>query len=136
VREDTRKLIERLGNMTSPEAAALLIESGEVPPGAALLAIPHISWRRPERLRLAEHFLQNLPHANPSAYRSILQIVSVAKALEVVEQHMPEKSGDRTLLFYYLLPELQKTAKGARDEQLIAAFQQRYQYDADTQKTT
>lgn len=124
-----RELVESLRRMGSGEGATWLI--GRYPresfdSGVAITAIPHLSWRRADQVRLAKHYLCGLPHASGIAYKAFASFMSIPRLLQVIEEYVPESEGRRELLFFYLLPVLQDAAKSDSDRKAIADFKARY----------
>lgn len=125
-----RDLVKKLRNMGSSDAATWLLENcplGSANVGSAYRVIPHLSWKRPDQFRLARHYLNNLPHAHPGAYRGFASFMSLRNFLLVVEENMSEIADDRlSLLFYYLLPILKAKSRSADNKALVADFIKRH----------
>ena len=94
--------------------------------GVAITAIEHLSWRRKDQVRLAEHYLSTIPHANNLTYKAFATFMSLPLFLGLIEKNMPLEENQRDLLFYYLRPVLRKVAKSQCDIGLVAEFLGRY----------
>ncbi|MEL6687940.1 MAG: hypothetical protein AAFP97_09995 [Pseudomonadota bacterium] len=120
-------------SLTPSEAATWLINYSESQPerhSEGGLRVPNLvrkmSWPKPEQMRLAEHFLQNIPHASAQFYEAFASFMPVARLLAIIEDHMPDDESRQKLLFYYLLPALKKSIRSERDRIAFEEFAIRY----------
>ncbi len=127
--EEMRALVKALREMGSEKAADHLLErfpAGSHGSGVATTAIGHLSWRRADQMRLAKHYLSNLPHASGRAYRVFAAIMSIPRLLRIIEDNMPEDEDRKDLLFYYLRPVFREGARTEADRETVADFMGRY----------
>ena len=120
-----KALSEKLGRMTSEEAADWLLTNYSVDKagyGDAIALINHRSWQRPEQIRLAKHYFRKLPFASSKPYEAFASFMSLKLFLKTVEECMPVSEADKKLLLYHLSPVLQKVAKSDPDRELVAEF--------------
>ena len=73
--------------LSSADAATFLIQNyqSDFP-----TSISHRSWVKADQIRLAHHFLRNLPHASGCAYNSLLSFMSIAAFISVIEMKIIE----------------------------------------------
>lgn len=125
-----KELAERIGRMTSEEAADWLIANYPVEKanyGDAISVVSHRSWRRADQVRIAKHYLKKIPFASAKPYEAFASFMSIRSFLQVVEEYVPEGNAEKSLLLYYLKPVLQQAAKNNTDHELVAAFVSRIQ---------
>ena len=102
--------------MESSEATKWLLANY---PNDGCIYIAKRSWKRGNQVRLAEHFLNNIPHASSICYEALLSIMSTSRFVGIVAKLIPEEASDRELLKYYLVPALLKAAKTDKDQSVI-----------------
>lgn len=114
-----------LGQMTSAQAADWLIETYPVDGaeyGDAITLIPHRSWKRPDQLRLARHYLKKMPFASSRPYEAFASFMSFDLFMQVIKEQLPSSKEDVDLLLYHLSPVMKKIAKSDSDRELIRSF--------------
>ena len=124
-----RDLTRSLRAMGSEQAATWLLDhypNRTFGAGLAISAIAHLSWKRADQIRLATHYLSNLPHASDVAYRAFTSFMAVPRFLRVIEGHLPVAEDREDLLFYYLIPTLRDAARTDADRDAIARFLKRH----------
>jgi len=114
-----REIGEKLRKMCSSEAAEWLLENF---PEDGCVYINKRTWKKEEQLRLAEHFLRRVPHANGQCYDSLLSIMALPKFIDVMMKYIPNNDSDRNLLRYYLYPVLQIFSKNDKDQTSIESI--------------
>ena len=120
-----RDLAKFLRQMDSEEAANWLLSrhpNGTPGAGLAVSAIAHRSWKRADQVRLATHYLSNLPHASGRAYGIFTSFMTIPRFLEVIETHLPVAEERADLPFYYLIPTLRDRARTDSDRKVIKRF--------------
>lgn len=118
--EKQHKIISELREMESSEAAEWLIKTH---PKDGCIYISKVSWRKPDQLVLANHFLSYIPHTSGRCYAQLLAIMSLPKFVAVLEKYIPKNNQDKDLLSYCLLPCLNKAAKTEKDHLAIQRIQ-------------
>jgi hypothetical protein len=114
-----------LRKMSSGEAADWLMthypaDSENV--GEALNIAFHLSWKKADQLRLAEHYLTRLPFASARPYEVFASILPVHRLVAVLKERMPADEARRDLLRYLAGPVLTRAVKTARDQEAVQAF--------------
>lgn len=84
--------------------------------------ISHLSWKRSDQVRLAQHYLKRIPFANGKPYEIFSSIMSLKRFIEIIRGNIPTDKESKDLLLYHLLPILQKVAKSSEDHELVQAF--------------
>lgn len=102
-----RETLAMLRGLPPAEAADWIIAA--FPQGARWTRNParllaHHSWAKADHVRLAEHFLGELPHASGQYYAALLSFMSLPRFLRCVQARVPEDAARRDLLAYYLRP--------------------------------
>jgi len=54
---------------------------GSAGSGQAIRLMRHFSWKRPDQIRLAKHYLASIPFANKEGYEVFLSFMSVSRTL-------------------------------------------------------
>lgn len=120
-----KTLSAKLGQMTSAQAADWLIETypvGGAEYGDAITLIPHRSWKRPDQLRLAKHYLQKMPFASSRPYEVFASFMSFDLFIKAIKEQLPSNKTDIDLLLYHLSPVMKKVAKTDADRELMRSF--------------
>ena len=129
-----RDFAKSLRRMESEDAADWLLShhpNGTPGAGWAVSAIAHRSWKRADQVRLATHYLSNLPHASDRAYRIFASFMTIPRFLKVIESHLPVAENRADLLFYYLIPTLRDAARTDCDREAIRRFLARHGHPRD-----
>lgn len=114
-----------LGGMSSQDAADWLMQTypaGSADYGSAIALITHKSWKRPDQVRLARHYLSKLPFASARAYEAFLSFMAIDLFLKVIKEFLPSDDSDMSLLLYHLRPALERAAKTDSDRELVRMF--------------
>lgn len=114
-----------LREMSSQDAADWLMQAypaGSADYGSAIALMTHRSWKRPDQVRLARHYLQKLPFASAKAYEAILSFMAIDSFLKIIHEFMPSNDSDKSLLMYHLHPALERAARTESDRELVRAF--------------
>lgn len=111
--------------MSSGEAADWLMahypaDSEKI--GEALNIVSHLSWKKADQRRLAEHYLSRLPFASSRPYQALASIMPVHRLVAVLKERIPDDESDRDLLRYLVGPVLTRAVKTAQDEEAVQAF--------------
>lgn len=119
-----RALSAQLRKMTSEDAATWLMETypvhGDYADAVDLLA--HRSWKRPDQIRLARHYLSKMPFAGPKVYEAFASFMSFDLLLKILDECWPRASADADLAMYYVRRVLERSAKNESDRELIGNF--------------
>ncbi|AXO87790.1 hypothetical protein DZC75_07100 [Pseudomonas parafulva] len=123
--ERQKHLCVQLAKMGSEQAAEWLmtkypIESIDY--GEALLLIPHRSWKPSDQKRLTRYYFRKMPFSGAGGYEAFASLMSIRNFLDCVKERLPMSASDASLLLYYLIPVLNKTAKSGSDRQLIMSL--------------
>jgi hypothetical protein len=89
--------------------------------GEAINLLEHVSLRRCDYRRLADHYLAGPTHASDRAYRLFAQRLGLAGLVRVLGQTSSRDDRDANLLAYHLKPML-RDAKNADEVREAAAF--------------
>jgi hypothetical protein len=119
------EIIESLRSMTSDAAASWIMSRYPIDRAdwyVALLLIPKLSLKRPERAALADYYLKKLPFANARPYQMFVSILGVKRLIYVLRRHIPQDAGRRDLFEYYVFPTLRRAAKTPGEHELIDTF--------------
>ena len=123
--ERQKLLCAQLAEMGSEQASEWLMTKYPVESigyGEALLLIPHRSWKRSDQKRLAQYYFRKLPFSGARGYEAFASFMSIRTFLGCVNERLPMSASDASLLLYYLIPVLSKTAKSDSDRQLIMSL--------------
>lgn len=124
--DDRLKMLSaKLGRMTSAQAADWLIETYPVSGseyGEAIALMPHRSWKRPDQVRLARHYLQKMPFANSKPYEAFGSFMSFDLFLKMLREQLPCNKADVDLLLYHLSPVMSRLAKNDADRESMKSF--------------
>jgi|SRR6185312_14057337 len=118
-------LCEELGKMSSSQAADWLMTNYPVDKadyGDAITMLSHRSWKRPDQIRLAQHYLKKMPFASSKVYEAFASFMSFELFLKSINEQVPTDKSDIDLLLYYLLPVLEKSARSDVDRELVKSF--------------
>jgi len=121
IRDESQKLRQ----LSSENAATWLLDTYPATgaeTGIAIKLIAHRSWKREDQMRLAEHYLESLPHASGVGYEAFSKIMSVKNLINVLRKYLHTKTRSIDTLRYYLEPVLRTSAKNASDEKLVEQF--------------
>ncbi|MBV8659126.1 MAG: hypothetical protein JO142_15000 [Burkholderiales bacterium] len=119
------KLREDLSKKSSSETAAYLLDAYSQASETwwdALAIIPHLSWKRNDQIRLAQHFLCKLPFASAAPYETFLSFMSISTFLRVIKDLLPTRKDQLELLAYYITPALAAYSRMGTDEEAAGAF--------------
>jgi hypothetical protein len=120
-----RSMVADLRKMSSGEAADWLMARYPADCeniGEALDVASHLSWKKADQLRLAEHYLGRLPFANAKPYQALASIMPVHRLVAVLKERIPSDESRRDLLWYLAGPVLTGAVKTARDREAVEAF--------------
>ena len=114
-----------LRKMSSGEAADWLLthypaDSENI--GEGLSIASHLSWKKADQLRLAEHFLSRVPFASARPYQMLASIMPVHRLVAALKERIPSDESGRDLLWYHVGPVLSRAARTARDQQAAQAL--------------
>lgn len=120
-----RSAVNDLRKMGSSEAADWLmahypVDSGSA--GEALIMASHLSWKKADQLRLADHYLSKLPFASARPYEVFASMLPVHRLVAILKDRIPSEEADRDLLWYYAGPVLTRAAKTAQDHEAVQAL--------------
>ena len=122
--ERLRTVVSDLRNKGSSEAADWLTEhypAGGANSGEAFTIISHLSWKKPDQQRLADHYLSSLPFASARPYEVFASFMKVPLLIEIMRKYLP--LGDRRQLFeYHAAPVLTRAAKTPEDREAVDSF--------------
>lgn len=124
-----KMLCAELGKMPSSQAADWLMETYSVDGpeyGTAIALLPHRSWKRPDQVRLAKHYLKKMPFASSKVYEAFASFMSVELLISSIKEQMPTDRSDVNLLMYHLVPVLERSVKNDNDRELIKQFVANY----------
>lgn len=122
---ELKALGKKLRAMESAEAADWLMQTyaAESPEWwVAIRLIPERSWKRPDQLRLARHYLRKMPFASPKPYEVFAEIMSFGRLVEVLRECLPADTSKMDLLIYHLAPVLDTASKTELDRKLAEDF--------------
>ncbi|MCA3081003.1 MAG: hypothetical protein ING71_19725 [Rhodocyclaceae bacterium] len=119
-----RSLVQDLRKLGSNKAATWLIK--EYPAdggrsGDAILMIGHLSWKKSDQIRLAEHYLQGLPFATARPYEVFASFMEISRLIEIMRQYIL-KSDRKDLFLYHVGPVLTEAAKSTRNQDIVQNF--------------
>jgi len=118
--EIMRAYVAELREMPSEKAADWLLQ--RYPRGGeAIILLEHISLRKSDYRRLAEHYLAGPPHAHDRAYRLFGHRLGLTRLVRVLAEAQGRDSRDADLLAYHLRPML-RDAKDAEELREATAF--------------
>ncbi len=108
--------------MGSNEAAEWLMAHHPVDSesaGEALIIASHLSWKKADQLRLADHYLSKLPFASSRPYEVFASMLPVHKLVAILKDKMPSNEADRDLLWYHAGPVLARASKTVQDTEAV-----------------
>ena len=122
--ERLRSIVSDLRERGSSEAAGWLMEHypvGSANSGEALTIIAHLSWKKADQVRLAEHYLSSMPFAHAQPYEVFASFMSMSGLIGVMRKYIP--SGERKQLFeYHAVRVLTRAAKTSKDREAVQKF--------------
>jgi hypothetical protein len=89
--------------------------------GEAIILLEHISLRKSDYRRLAEHYLVGPTHAHDRAYRLFGHRLGLTRLVRILGETQRRDSRDADLLAYHLRPML-RNAKNAEELRESTAF--------------
>lgn len=116
--ESDRKICAYLRSLSSSDAATWLLENYSIDePGGheAIVFIPHRSWKRVDQIRLAHHYLSDIPYASERGYDAFLTFMSVPLFIKIIRENMPTSERDLDLLLYHLTISFRKSVRTDKD---------------------
>lgn len=120
-----QEVCQYIRSLTSEAAADWLIDTyklGSPNTGGVYKVLAHRSWSKGDQIRLANYFLQNIPHRSGLGYETFLSFMSLPAFIAVVQQHMPSNPSERELLAYHLGPALEARAHLGRHQASVENF--------------
>jgi hypothetical protein len=117
---------EKLREMGSAQAASHLIEHWPKSHRPTFVLMQHVSWKAPDQVRLAEHFLPKKPFADAFPYEVFASFMSVERFLAAMDRVWPTEAWDRQLLTYHLGPILDKYAASEGNKAAVREFLARH----------
>ena len=122
--EHLRTILSELRSKGSSEAADWLSQhypASSANSGEAFTIIPHLSWKKPDQKRLADHYLSGLPFASARPYEAFASFMRVPLLIEIMRKYLP--ASDRKQLFeYHVAPVLTRAAKTPEDREAVESF--------------
>ena len=123
--ERLRSVVNDLRKKSSSEAADWLMQQypgGSFGSGGAMIILAHLSWKRADQARLAEHYLSDLPFAHARPYETFASFMKVRYLVDIMWKHIPSDSQRQQLLEYHAAPVLNRAAKTAEDREAVRRF--------------
>jgi hypothetical protein len=123
--QELRSLVGDLRRKSSREAADWLMDhypAGSTNWGKAITILVHLSWKRAEQVRLANHYLSRLPFASAKPYEAFASFMRVSRLIGILRQNVPSNDRDRGLLEYHVGPVLVRAAKTPADHEAVRRF--------------
>lgn len=120
-----RALVSDLRKLSSSEAADWIMEkypSGGMNSGEAMTIISHLSWKKPDQFRLAEHYISALPFANARPYEVFASFMQVPRLIDILKKRIPSDDRGKQLLEYHAAPVLTRAAKTPEDHEAVRGF--------------
>lgn len=118
--ETMRAYAAELRAMPSEEAADRLLQ--RYPRGGeAIILLEHISLRKSDYRRLAEHYLAGPTHSHDRAYRLFGSRLGLTELVRIIGETQGRDGRDADLLAYHLKPML-RDAKNAEELREATAF--------------
>jgi hypothetical protein len=118
-------IVSDLRKMSSEAAADWLMDRyplGSSDWGEAITILPHLSWKKPDQLRLAHHYLSRLPFASAKPYEAFASFMKVSRLVSILRENAPTSAPDKELLEYHAGPALARAAKTPEDHDLVENF--------------
>jgi hypothetical protein len=88
------KLCSYIQGVSSEDAATWRMEHYPVDKdefGYAIRAIAHRSWKKPDQIKLAKHYLKRIPFASARGYETFISVMSISSVVEVIYEYVPRK---------------------------------------------
>jgi hypothetical protein len=120
--ERQRQILSDLRKKGSTEVADWLMQQYPAGSGEAMIILAHLSLKRMDQVRLAEHYLSRLPFADARPYKTFASFMQVRRLVEIMRKHIPTDNRDKQLLEYYAAPVLNRAAKTAEDREAVQRF--------------
>ena len=123
--ERLRSVVNDLRKKSYSEAAGWLIQqypAGSPRSGEAIVILAHLSWKRAEQVRLAEHYLSDLPFAHARPYETFASFMKVRYLVDILRKHIPSDRQRKQLLEYHAAPVLNRAAKTTEDREAVRRF--------------
>lgn len=117
-----KSAVNDLRKMGSSDAADWLIAHHPVDSesaGEALIIASHLSWKKADQLRLADHYLIKLPFASARPYEVFASMLPIHKLAAILKDRMPSEEADRDLLWYHAGPMLKRAVKTIQDHEAV-----------------
>jgi hypothetical protein len=111
--------------MNSGEAADWIIERyplDSLNSGEAMTVISHLSWKKPDQVRLAEYYLSALPFANSKPYEVFASLVPLYKLVDILAKYVPSDDWGKKLLGYHAKSILEGAVKTPKDRDALQSF--------------
>jgi hypothetical protein len=119
-----RSIVQDLRKLGSSEAATWLMAqypADDRRAGEALLIIAHLSWMKPDQIRLAEYYLQGLPFATARPYEVFASFMEISRLIAIMRPYVL-KSERKDLFLYHVGPVLTQAAKSPRNQDIVKNF--------------
>ena len=123
--ERQRQILSDLRKKGSSEVADWLMQqypAGSMDSGEAMIILAHLSLKRADQVRLAEHYFSRLPFAHARGYETFASFMQVRRLVEIMRKHIPADNGRKQLLAYYAAPVLNRAARTAEDHEAVQRF--------------
>lgn len=120
-----RTLIGDLRKMSSSQAADWLMDrypAGSANWGDAMTILVHLSWKKAEQERLANHYLSRVPFASARPYEAFASFMQVSRLIDILRKGIPHDRRDRGLLEYHVGPVLARAARTPADHEAVQRF--------------
>lgn len=120
-----RSAVNDLRKLGSSEAADWLMAHhpfDSESAGEALIMASHLSWKKADQLRLADHYLSKLPFASARPYEVFASMLPVHRLVAILKGRIPSEEADRDLLWYHAGPVLTRSAKTAQDREAVQSL--------------
>ena len=119
------RVIKELRGMESSGAADSLMN--RYPPGSERYGdvfelMRHISWKRPDQVRLARYYLARRPFADSKPYEVFASFMALPRYLNILREVALHNDRDKELFLYHINPILRQLARSDRDRELIGGF--------------
>ena len=123
--ERQRQILSDLRKKGSSEVADWLMQhypAGSLGSGEAIILLAHLSLKRADQARLAEHYLSRVSLGSARPYETFASFMRVRHLVEIMRKHIPGDNGRKRLLAYYAAPVLNRAAKTAEDHEAVQRF--------------
>jgi hypothetical protein len=123
--ERLRLILSDLRKKGSSEVADWLMQhypAGSLGSGEAIILLAHLSLKRADQARLAEHYLSRLPFASARPYETFASFMQVRQLVQIMRKYVPDDQQGKQLLEYYAAPVLNRAAKNAEDHEAVQRF--------------